>query len=573
MENLDVAQVLSDLADLLEIQDANAFRVRAYRNAARSVRATTRRLQDMLAAGEDLTELPAIGREIARHVEELLATGQLRRLEELSAKVPRSVAELMKLDGVGPRKARRLWERLGVESVAMLEEQVRAGRVAQLEGFGQSSAARILKAIENRRDQAGRFPRAEVEQLVQGLLRWVRETPGVQRAELVGSFRRGRETVRDVDILVLSDGDGAAVIERFAAYPDALRVGAAGETKGSLVLRSGLKVDLRVVPGESWGAALHYFTGSKEHNVRIRALAVSRGLRLNEWGVFELDERVGGETELEVFSAVGLPWIPPELREDRGEVEAAGSGRLPNLLELQDLLGDLHAHSTWSDGRDSIRDMARASLELGYEYLCVTDHSQSLTMAGGLTPDRVRRQWAEIDEVQEGVGLSVLKGLEVDILRDGSLDMPASVLEELDLVVASVHSSMNLPRAVQTERVIRAIQNPNVDVLGHPTGRLLGRRPSYALDVESVLQTAAENDVAVELNASPKRLDLSDVHVRRARELGVKVAVNTDAHSVKGLHAMRFGVGQARRGWLERGDVLNTMSALELADWLQRRGA
>ena len=573
MENLDVAQVLSDLADLLEIQDANAFRVRAYRNAARSVRATTRRLQDMLAAGEDLTELPAIGREIARHVEELLATGQLRRLEELSAKVPRSVAELMKLDGVGPRKARRLWERLGVESVAMLEEQIRAGRVAQLEGFGQSSAARILKAIENRRDQAGRFPRAEVEQLVQGLLRWVRETPGVQRAELVGSFRRGRETVRDVDILVLSDGDGAAVIERFAAYPDALRVGAAGETKGSLVLRSGLKVDLRVVPGGSWGAALHYFTGSKEHNVRIRALAVSRGLRLNEWGVFELDERVGGETELEVFSAVGLPWIPPELREDRGEVEAAGSGRFPNLLELQDLLGDLHAHSTWSDGRDSIRDMARASLELGYEYLCVTDHSQSLTMAGGLTPDRVRRQWAEIDEVQEGVGLSVLKGLEVDILRDGSLDMPASVLEELDLVVASVHSSMNLPRAVQTERVIRATQNPNVDVLGHPMGRLLGRRPSYALDVESVLQTAAENDVAVELNASPKRLDLSDVHVRRARELGVKVAVNTDAHSVKGLHAMRFGVGQARRGWLERGDVLNTMSALELADWLQRRGA
>lgn len=584
MENADVAAVLEELADLLEIRGANPFRVRAYRSAARTVESLTRRLTEMVEAGEPLTDLPGIGKEMERHLLELLERGSLRMLEELWEEIPRSVVQLVRLGGLGPRKARQLWDELKVESIEMLEAEILAGRVQALAGFGERSARKLLEAIEAHRSQGRRFPRAEVEPLVEALVAYVARAPGVEAVEVAGSYRRQRETVGDLDLLARSDADGAAAVAHFAAFPGAVRVEAAGDTKGSLVLRSGLQVDLRVVPSDSFGAALHYFTGSKEHNVRVRALGVKRGLRVNEWGVFRsprggrpgegFGERVGGATEEEVFGAVGLPWIPPELREDRGEVEAAREGRLPELVTGADLRGDLQMHSTWSDGRQSVEAMALACRDLGYEYLAMTDHSQALTMTRGLTPERVRSQWDEIDDVRSRLeGVTVLKGLEVDILRDGSLDMPDWVLDGLDIVVVSVHSFMGLGEAAMTERVIQALRHPRVHILAHPTGRRIGRRPPYAIDVEAVLQAAAELGVAVELNASPQRLDLSDVHVHRARGLGLRVAINTDAHSVRGLATMRHGVAQARRGWLERKDVLNAMPLDQLRGWLERRSA
>jgi DNA polymerase (family 10) len=584
MENVDVAAALDELADMLEIQGANRFRVRAYRAAARTVEGLTRRLTDVVEVGEPLTGLPGIGKEMERHILELLETGSSSMLTELTEQVPRSVVQLVKLGGLGPSRARKLWDELEIESIEMLEAAIQEGRVQKLPGFGERTAEKLMRSIAAHRSQGGRFRRVDVESIVETLVAYVRGAPGVEQVEVAGSFRRGAATVGDVDILARCDGDGAAVVAHFTAFPGALRVDAAGDTKGSLVLRSGLQVDLRVIPSESFGAALHYFTGSKEHNVKVRAMGVRKGLRINEWGVYraaeeapprgarDFGERLAGATEEEVFASLGLPWIPAELREDKGEVEAAQKGRLPTLVTREDIKGDLQMHSTWSDGRYPIEVMAIACRDLGYEYMAITDHSQSLTMTGGLTPERVRVQWQEIEDVQERVaGITLLRSLEVDILRDGTLDMPDDVLEELDIVVVSVHSFMTLDEKAQTERVLRALRHPRVDVLAHPTGRLLTRRPPYALDVDAVLHAAKELDVAVELNSSPNRLDLSDVHVYRAKQLGVKVAVNTDAHTVRELATMRYGIEQARRGWLEPEDVLNAMPLDAFMRWLKRK--
>ncbi|HZD04183.1 MAG TPA: helix-hairpin-helix domain-containing protein, partial [Longimicrobiales bacterium] len=607
MENADVAALLDELADLLEIRGANPFRVRAYRNAVRTVGGLARPLNEMVEAGEDLTELPGIGKDLAGSIEEMVTTGRFARLEEVAREVPRSLAALVKLEGVGPKKARKLWEELGIETVDALEAAARDGKVEILEGFGKRSVEKVLRAIDDLRSLTGRFRIDEAQDLVRGVLEHVGKAPGVERVEVAGSLRRRRETIGDVDILVQAR-DGEAVVEHFTTFPGAERVEAAGGTKGSLVLRSGLQVDLRVIPAASWGAALHYFTGSKEHNVRIRQRAQRRGLRVNEWGVWrsaggeavgkaeepsgdgaetpaagdtppgnatpgppgpatglEGWERVAGATEEEVFQSVGLSWIPPELREDRGEVRAAEEGALPEVLDLGDIRGDLQMHSTWSDGKNTLEEMVLACRERGYEYVAVTDHGPSLAMVQGLTPERVRLQWEEIEEVRARVPeIRVFRSVEVDILKDGSLDLPDDVLEGMDVVVASVHSFMDLERDDMTERVLRAVRHPAVDILAHPTGRIINRRKAFAMDVEAVLQAAAEVGVAVELNANPHRLDLSDVHVRRARELGVPVVVSTDAHSVRGLDVMRYGVEQARRGWLEAGDVLNARALADL---------
>jgi DNA polymerase (family 10) len=446
-------------------------------------------------------------------------------------------------------------------------------------GFGAASAAKLLEAIEATRATRARMLRPKAERLLSGVLAWMDDAPGLLEIHVAGSVRRCTETVGDVDLLARAEGDGAPVVAHFAAFPGAARVEAAGGTKGSIVLRSGLQVDLRVIPTESWGAALHYFTGSKEHNVRIRQLAKRRGLKVSEWGVFrgpDGDEvRVAGTAEKDVFAALGLRWIPPELREDRGEVEAAAEGRLPRLLELRDLKGDLQMHSTWSDGRYTIEQMALACRALGYEYLAMTDHSGgALTMVNGLTAERARAQWEEIEEVRGRVdGIRILRSMEVDILKDGSLDMDDETLAGLDLVLVSVHSFMKMDGAAMTERVLKAISHPEVDILGHPTGRVLGRRPSFAIDMDAVLEAAAELDVAVEINASPNRLDLSDVHAFRARALGVKIVVSTDAHTRRELENMRYGVDQARRAWCEAGHVLNTLPWKQLSAWLRRRVA
>ncbi|MDP2498232.1 MAG: DNA polymerase/3'-5' exonuclease PolX [Candidatus Palauibacterales bacterium] len=582
MENVEIAERLSEVADLLEIQEANPFRVRAYRNAVRTIEGLTRSLAEMVEEGEDLTELSGIGEDISGYITEMVETGEFQLLRDLHDEVPPTVADLLDLEGIGPKKAKKLWEELDIETVDDLEDALDGGRVVELEGFGQKTAEKLRQAIEDFREHRERFRLGDADRWVEPLLEYMGEAPGVEELDVAGSYRRRKETVGDIDLLVACD-DAGPVMEHFTSYDLVERVIEAGETRGSVVLRPGLQVDLRILPGESYGAALQYFTGSLEHNVKLRKRALDDGLRVSEYGVFEIPEgvdpdemepgegeRVAGETEEGVYEALGLVWMPPELREDRGEIEAAGEDELPDLVELSDIRGDLQMHSTWSDGKNTIETMARACQERGYEYMAITDHSRRVSVAGGLDEDELEEQWKEIDGFEGDLDIEILRSLEVDILKDGSLDLDDEHLEKLDLVLVSVHSYMDLDGAEQTERIVTAVSHPAVHVLAHPTGRRINERQPYDLDVEAVLEAAREHDVAVELNANPERLDLSDRHVFRARELGVPVVISTDAHSTDNLRYMEYGVAQARRGWLEPDDVLNTRSLSELKKWLDR---
>lgn len=586
-DNMEIAQALREMADLLELQGANPFRVRAYRNGARTVDELTPPLADLVAEGADLTELPAIGTDLAKYITELVQTGRLGVLEEARREVPSSLTELMRLSGVGPKRALRFHQELGVDSVTDLEGALDRGEVQRLPGFGERSAERLRRAIEEYRRHTARFKLSEADRLVAPLVEHMKKAPGVEEVEVAGSYRRRVETIGDIDLLVAGE-PAEPIMKHFTSYPTTARVDISGPTRGTIILNSGLHVDLRIVPRNTYGAALHYFTGSKAHNIAVRKLGIERGLRISEYGIFRVGKRaaaeasapekgggvrIGGEREEDVFKAVGMSWLPPELREDRGEVEAALEGKVPHLVALEDIRGDLQMHSRWSDGKDSIEEMARGCLALGYEYMAITDHSRAVRVARGLEPARLEDQWREVERVSERVpGIRILRGLEVDILPDGSLDLPDEYLERLNLVLVAVHTRMGLPAAKMTDRIIRGISHPGVHILAHPTGRIINRREPYEVDLEAVLVAAAELGVAVELNAAPDRLDLNDVQVRRARELGIKVAINTDAHSVRGLETMRYGIDQARRGWLERGDVLNCMSWTKLEKWLGQRG-
>jgi DNA polymerase (family 10) len=604
LENVEIAQALREVADLLDIQGANPFRVRAYRNAARTVDNLTSSLAEMVEADADLTELPTIGTDLAAYITELVETGRLSVLREVRQTVPAGLTQLLRLNGIGPRRAARLHEELGVESVADLERALEAGEVERLRGFGERSAARMRQAIVDYKKHTARYRLAEADQLVRPLLEYMRRAPGLEEIEVAGSYRRRQETIGDIDLLAVGEA-AAPVMAHFTSYPSTVRVEMAGPTRGTITLRSGLQVDLRILPRRSYGAALHYFTGSKTHNIAVRKLGIERGLRISEYGIFqvrggkeaaqgtakrggggkagtaasagrgggkEAGRRIGGAREEEVFKAVGMEWVPPELREDRGEVEAARKGKLPHLVDLDDIRGDLQMHTNWSDGKNTIEEMARAGQELGYAYLAITDHSRAVRVARGLDPARLEEQWREFDQVRERVrGIQLLRGMEVDILHDGTLDLPDEYLERLDLVLAAVHTRMGLGRAKMTERIIKGITHPAVHILAHPTGRIINQREGYQVDIEAVLAAAAELGVAVELNAQPDRLDLNDLQVRRAQELGVKVAINTDAHSVETLRFMSYGIDQARRGWLEKGDVVNCMTWAGLKRWLGRR--
>jgi DNA polymerase (family 10) len=601
MDNAAIARALDELADLLEIQGANPFRIRAYRNAIRTIEGLTQPLAISVREGADLTELPGIGKDMATHIRELVETGELTLLAEVTREVPRELARLTRLDGVGPKKAGRLWRELGVVTEADLEAAVQAGRVEALDGFGKKSAEKILAAIESARRHQGRMRRLDAETAIAPLLAWLREAPELLELEVAGSLRRGKDTVGDIDILARCDaGSDAqrAILEHFTQYAGVERVVGAGDTKGSVVLAdsgragsgqagsgqagSGLAVDLRVIPSESWGAALHYFTGSKEHNVEIRRRAQKQGLRVSEYGVFQVAEdadpdlsgtRIAGATEEEVFAAVGLSWIPPVLRENRGEIELAEHARsaLPRLVTLGDMRGDLHMHTTASDGKNSVFEMAEACKARGYAYLAITDHSQSLVVANGLSPERLRAQASDIAEAERACGIRIFRGCEVDILKDGSLDLPDDMLDELDVVLIAVHTHFELSEAQQTDRILKAMAHPRAQALVHPTGRLLGRRDPYPVNVEAVLEAAAAHDVAVELNANPWRLDLHDRHLYRARELGVNVIVDTDAHRIEQLDFMGSGLEQARRGWLEPAHIVNTRSLVDFEAWLARK--
>jgi DNA polymerase (family 10) len=568
LDNVEIARVLAEVADVLEIQGAEPFRIRAYRNAVRTIEVQTRPLPRMVADGAPLTDLPGIGKEMASHIREMVSTGTLALRDRLLAEVPRSLVELMRLPGVGPKKARRLWDELRIGSVDELEAAAREGRVAALSGFGEKTQSRILAGIEDHRQHTRRLLLAEAERFVEPLLGYLAECPGLARLEVAGSYRRRCETVGDIDLLA-SAGDAAPVMARFLAYPQIAQVLASGDTRCTVALGNGLQVDLRVVPPDCHGAALVYFTGSKEHNVKLRRRALERGLRISEYGVFGPAERgegmwIAGREEADVYAEVGLAWIPPELREDRGEIEAAAAGRLPRLVELQDLRGDLQMHSTWSDGRNTLEEMVAGCAARGYEYMAITDHSKALAMVGGLDARRLALQWLEIDAIRaRHPEIRLLRSMEIDILADGTLDLEDEMLAGLDLVVVSIHSRFELPRAQQTARVLRALEHPRVNVLAHPTGRKINSRKPIDFDVEAVLARAAELGVAVEANATPDRLDLKDTHLALARELGCRIVISTDSHRVAELGQMRYGVDQARRAGLEPRHVLNTLPAAE----------
>ena len=570
VHNGDIAAIFEEMADLLEIEGANPFRVRAYRFAARTIRDLPGEVADMVARGEDLTSLPGIGDDLAGKIREIIRTGTVAALEAQRHKTPATLTELLRIPGLGPKRVQALVRALNLRGLSDLQQAAREGRIRTIPGFGEKTEQHILDALAARTGKESRMQLAVAMPSAEALVAYLNQCPGVGRVVVAGSYRRARETIGDLDILVTAD-TGRAITDRFIRYPEVREVLAHGETKASVRLQNHLQVDVRVVPDESYGAALLYFTGSKHHNVVLRQLAQERGFKLNEYGVFRGAVRVAGDTEASVYATVGLPWIPPELRENRGEFDAAKEGRLPTLVELQDLVGDLHAHTTATDGRHSLKEMADAARRRGLRYLAITDHSRRLTMARGLTPARLSAQMDEIDRLNRDLtDMRLLKGIEVDILEDGSLDLPDDVLGRLDLVVGAVHSRFNLSKQKQTDRILKAMDHPHFSILAHPSGRLIGRREPYDVDMLRIIRKARERGCFLEVNAHSERLDLTDIHCQMAREEGVLLAVNSDAHSTADLDDRRYGVGQARRGWLQKADVLNARSYAEVTRLLRR---
>ena len=570
VHNEDIATVFDEIADLLEIEGDNPFRIRAYRNGAYTLRELGRDVRTLIEKGEDITRLSGIGKNLAEKIHEIIETGHCRTLDKLRKQLPADLTELLKLPGLGPRRVHALFHELDIHSHEQLERAARDGLIQHLPGFGAKTEARILEALQAHADTSKRFKLATVGQYAEPLVAYLKTASGVSKVEVAGSYRRSRETVGDLDILVIAR-HGRSVIEHFVSYDEVENVLSSGTTRATVILRSGLQVDLRVVAAVSYGAALYYFTGSRSHNIAVRSIARRQGLKINEYGVFRNDKRIAGKTEEEVFQSIGLPYIPPELRENRGEIEAARAGLLPTLVKTADLRGDLHSHTRASDGHESIQAMAKAAKGLGLEYLAITDHSKRLTVAHGLDSKRLLTQIESVEAFNAGNhGITLLKGIEVDIIEDGSLDLPDDVLARLDVVIGAVHSRFDLTRAKQTHRILRAMDNPNFTLLAHPSGRLIDRRAPYDVDMTRIIRHARERGCFLELNAHPERLDLLDTHCQLAREEGVLISINSDAHNIMDFDNLRFGVGQARRGWLEKQDVLNTRSLSQLRKLLAR---
>jgi DNA polymerase (family 10) len=569
VENIDIARIFEEIADLLEIQGENQFRIRAYRAAARTIE-TLAVPAAVLAREGRLDELPGIGADLAGKIGTILETGTLPVLQQLTAKTPESLVQMLRIPGLGPKRARQIYDTLGITTLDALEQAARSGRLRQLPGIKETIERKILQGLADLRGHAGRWRIDAADAYVQPLVAHLKGCPAVARLEVAGSYRRRKDTVGDIDVLVAASRP-ETVVARFTSYPRVRQVQAEGPTRSAVALDCGLQVDLRVIPPVSFGSALHYFTGCKAHNIAVRALGLKQGLKINEYGVFRGARRIGGRTEEEVFAAVGLPWIPPELREASGEIDAARTGSLPALLELSQMRGDLQVHTSATDGVHSLAEMVAGAHRCGYEYIAITDHTAAVRVAGGLTRGGFRRQFKTIERLQKHCrDLTILKGAEVDILDNGDLDLDAATLAELDVVVAAVHSGFNLSRAAMTRRIIRGLSHPHVHILAHPTGRLIGRRPPYQVELDQVFKAAAEHGVALEINAQPERLDLDDVQARAAHEAGVRLVISTDAHRVEELACMRYGVDQARRGWCEARHVLNTLPLAELRKALRR---
>ena len=572
LENQEIARLFLEIADMLAIQGEEQRRVNAYRRAAESISTLSRSLADLSREGT-LTGIPGIGKVLAAKIEEYLATGRLEFYERMQGEVPAGVVDMLRIPDVGPKTASRMWKELGLTTIDELEAAAREGRVQKLPGMGARTEVKILEGIETMRRWSGRTPLGIAWYLAYDMLAALREVPGVVQATPAGSLRRMRETVGDLDLLVAT-ADPEPVMAAFRKLPQVSETLLSGPTKTTIRTHEGLQVDLRILEPNRWGTALQYFTGSQMHNVRLRELARRKKLSLSEYALTPDDghEILCAEEE-EVYRLLGLQWVPPELREGRDEIELAARGGLPRLVEVSDLQGDLQMHSTWSDGVNTIAEMAEGARARGLRYILITDHSAGMGVAGGLQVEELRKQRAEIEAVNAGMtGLTVLAGTEVEIRADGSLDFPDEVLAELDLVVASLHTGLRTGREKTTQRVLAALRNPHVDLIAHPTGRLLGKREGADLDMEAILQAAAETGTAIEVNAYPDRLDLCDVHVRRAVELGVKLAIDTDAHQVGELDHVFFGVATARRGGATAADVINTWDVERLLGWAQNRG-
>ncbi|MCX7419556.1 MAG: DNA polymerase/3'-5' exonuclease PolX [Planctomycetia bacterium] len=571
MLNAEVARIFEDLADLLELDGANTFRVRAYRNASRTVESLS---ADIAAIVEhdsaELQQLDGIGKDLADKIVVIVRTGNLPQLEELKAKIPIGVVHMLRIPGLGPKKVSALFKELGLETLESLKQAAEQGRIAELKGFGKKTEQTILDGIALATEAGKRVFLSDAKAEADAIVADLQQLDCIQQATVAGSCCRRKETVGDLDVLVTSS-DSNAPMDRLAANPLVVKVLARGDTKQRVRLRSGLELDLRVVPEESFGAAAQYFTGSKEHNIVIRRRAQERGLKLNEYGLFRGDEIVASRTEAEVYAAVGLPWIPPELRENRGEIERAEAGKLPDLVELSDMRGDLHMHTTATDGLNSIREMAEAAKSRGLKYIAITDHSKRVTMANGLDADRLRAHWAEIEKVRSQVsGIHILKGIECDILEDATMDLPDDVLAEADWVIAVLHYGLKQPREQIDKRLLNAIRNPHVDVIGHLTGRLIGHRPGADMSFDEILKAAADHGVMLEINAHPSRLDLDDIHAVAAKDRGIPIVINTDSHNIQGFDVMQYGVFQARRAGLEAKDVANTESFDQFRKRLER---
>lgn len=564
MKNQQIATIFNEIAELLELKGGNSFRIRAYRRAAQNLDGLA---QDVAMLTEDeLMDIPGIGKDLAGKVREYVETGAIAKHEELKKDIPAGVLELLRVPGLGPKKAKLFYDRLKITSAEALKAAITEGRLAGLSGIQKKTEENILRGIAALKRGSERTPLGRALPLAEEIVRRLKNAAPVGRIEVAGSIRRRRETVRDIDILVTS-ARPQEVMEVFVHLPHVNRVLAHGETKSSMVTDEGIQVDLRVVDEDSFGAALQYFTGSKEHNIRLREMAVKAGLKINEYGVFKgvAGKKIGGKTEEDIYRALGLAWVPPELREDRGEIDLARENRLPDLVTLDDIKGDLHVHTKWSDGSHDLGTIIDAARKQGYSYIAITDHTKGLGVAHGLDAKRLAEQGREIDAANRRLsGFRVLKGTEIDIRADGRLDLPERALSSLDIVVASIHSGFNQPREQMTKRLLAAIRNPRVSIIAHPTGRLLGEREPYAVDMAAVLREAARCGVAMEVNAYPLRLDLNDIHVRMAKDLGVPLVISTDTHVMTQLDQMAYGVAVARRGWAERGDVLNTLPVEKL---------
>ena len=575
MENKEIARLLSETADLMEIAGEDGFRIRSYRNAAAAIESYPERIVDIVRATEGkITGIPGVGKGIALALVEIVQRGSFDRRDEMLEKYPASALELLKIQGLGPKGIALLYQHYAVRNVDDLEKICREQKLRSLPRMGAKLEEKVLRSIEAYRKSAGRFLLSFGRRVADDLIAEFQQIEGIERVEAAGSLRRGKETIGDLDLLVTGPG-ATRSLDHMAGHPKAHEVLGRGINKASVRYGlEGLQVDVRALPAESFGAAMQYFTGSKEHNVVLRTLAVKQGLTLNEYGLFTLDgnERVAGESEEQIYQRLGFQWIPPELRENSGELDAAAEGRLPALIQLSDIRGDLHMHTTETDGKASLREMVEAAAAMGYEYIAITDHSKALAMANGLDEARVVAFARKVRELnREGLPLRLFSGLECDILRNGDMDLSEDALAELDIVIGSVHSYMNLEAAETTDRLLRALESPSMRVMGHPTGRILLQRDSFPFDFEAVSSKAAERGVWLEVNASPERLDLHAPLLRSAKRKGVRFTISTDSHQIRHLKNMQYGITMARRGWLEAGDVMNALPLARFEEALARK--